>query len=332
MTSSPAPTRQEFTVAENAGDTVLAALRKHLPGNLSWSAVRKLLQGRRVTIGGVLCLDEDRRLTIGETVAVAQRPVPPPPTDADVNIRYADHDVLIVEKPSGMVTLRRKSEYAWPLSRRMQQPTLDECVPRLLREHAARRNRSEKIHQRMPRLFSVHRIDRDTSGLLVFARTEDAQQKLIAQFAAHKAVRKYFALVPGTPADQTIETNLVRDRGDGLRGSSANETGQQAITHIRLLRKIGAFSELECSLETGRTNQIRIHLAEIGHPVCGDLKYRGPLSNPNISDDSQAPRLCLHAAELRLQHPSTDEVLHFTTPWPQQMQHYLNRLAVRKDS
>src|SRR5690606_19904535 len=135
-----------------------------------------------------------------------------------------------------------------------------------------------------------------TSGLVVFARSSQAQSGLIQQFAAHNATRKYLAMVPGVVCSQTIATRFVRDRGDGLRGStSAAQGGKPAITHVKALRRRGAFTELQCRLETGRTNQIRIHLAELGHPICGDIKYRGPLSQTPIADVSRAPRLALHA-------------------------------------
>lgn len=379
------PVVEQFTITENSNETVLAALRRLLPGETSWSAVRKLQQQRRIAIGGVLCIDEARRLTAGEVVTVSDAPIPPPPTGDDVSVCYVDNDVIVVEKPSGMTTLRRNSELGWSGARRMQQPTLDECVPRLIREHAARRNKSRKIHQRLTKLFSVHRIDRDSSGLLVFARNETAQKKIIQQFADHHAVRMYFAVIPGQIADQTIESYFIRDRGDGLRGSvsdtssrpldtpaaddaerspesdGAAETGQavgpehttavaeteaavaesdrgqpappvhtpagqQAITHVRSLRTIGRYSELECRLETGRTNQIRIHLAELGHAICGDIKYSGPLGSPAIVDDSGAPRLALHAAELKFDHPTTGKPMHFETAWPTDMQRFLNRL------
>lgn len=321
------PTPHQFQVTDDTQVTILAAMRSHLPDKPSWSAVRKLLQGRFVSIGGVLCIDEARRLRAGEIVAIADHPIPPPPTDTDVLVRYVDQQVVIVEKPSGMVTLRRTSDLNWSWARKNQQPTLDECVPRLIGEHAAKRHQTETNTQRLPKLYSVHRIDRDSSGLLVFARNEESQKRIIQQFAEHKAVRRYFALVPGVMADQSVCSQFIRDRGDGLRGSTTDMTiGQHAVTHFRTLRKIGAFSELECLLETGRTNQIRIHLAELGHPICGDIKYRGGFDQPVVEDTSQVHRLALHAAELKFQHPITNQPLHFETPWPPDMQRYLNRL------
>lgn len=287
--------------------------------------MRRLLQSRRIAINGVLCIDEGRLLTPGETVRISDVPLPPPPSDEDVVVRYVDRELVIAEKPSGMTTLRRSSELSWSAARRHAQPTLDESVARLIAQHAAQRS-GRRLRQKLPRLLSVHRIDRDTSGLLVFARTEDAQKQIISQFAQHKAVRKYFCVVPGTVEEQTIRSQLIRDRGDGLRGSTTDRSiGQEAVTHVRTLRNLGDYSELECTLETGRTNQIRIHLAEQGAPVCGDIKYRGPLNEPQ-EDTSGAPRLCLHAAVLRLRHPKTGKVLDFSTSWPPDMQRFVNRL------
>jgi len=315
-----------FTISEDK-QMVLAAMRQHLPDGPSWSAVKKLLRARRVAIGGVLCVDEGRQVAKGEVMTILDHPLPPPPTDKDVNIRYVDAELVVVEKPVGMVTLRRKPDLSWSWARKNLQPTLDECVPRLIGQHAAEKNDSERNLQKLPRLFPVHRIDRDTSGLLVFARNTESRTKIIQQFAQHDAVRKYFALIPGSIENQTVTSQFIRDRGDGLRGSTTDTTiGEQAVTHFRTLRKIGGYSELECRLETGRTNQIRIHLAELGHPICGDIKYRGPFGKPPVVDDSKIRRMALHAADLRFEHPTSRKLMQFQTDWPTDVQRYLDRL------
>ena len=314
------PTTHTFEIASEEKPTVVAALREHLPDNPSWSAVKKLLRGRFVAIGGVLCVDEARKLGAGEVVTVSDRSFPPVPTDKDVSIAHVDADVVIAEKPSGMVTLRRKPDLQWSWARKNRQPTLDECVPRLIGTHAANKKKSERIAVHLPRMFPVHRIDRDSSGLLVFARNKDSQTNIIHQFAQHDAVRKYFAIIPGTIKDQTVTSQFIRDRGDGLRGSTTDTSiGEQAVTHFRTIRTLGPgakFSEIECKLETGRTNQIRIHLAELGHPICGDIKYRGPFDRPPVKDKSTARRLALHAAELKFVHPSSKKLMEFKTAWP----------------
>ncbi|MCH2201168.1 MAG: RluA family pseudouridine synthase [Fuerstiella sp.] len=316
----------QFKIEAKQPGKILAELRRHMPGK-SWSDVRRLLQARLIAINGVLCIDEGRTLTPGETIRICGQPLPPPPADDDVAVKYVDHELVIAEKPSGMTTLRRHTELSWSESRRRAQPTLDESVARLIARHAALRT-GQRLRQKLPRLLSIHRIDRDTSGLVVFARNEKAQQLIISQFAEHMAVRKYLCVIQGSVADQTITSQLVRNRGDGLRGSSSDKlAGQQAVTHVRTLRTLGQYSELECTLETGRTNQIRIHLAELGHPVCGDIKYRGPL-NTLLNDSSNSPRLALHASVLRLRHPVTDQILDFHTSWPLDMQRFLNGLRV----
>ena len=318
---------QKIDFDGDEADAILAVMRSKMPGEPSWSAVRKLLRGRKVAIGGVICLDEGRRVTPGETLTIYDQPLPAPPDDKDVKICHVDEDIIVVEKPSGMLTLRRHTDLNWTWARKNLHPTLDECVPRLVGQHAAEKKNSHRKYTKLPKLFPVHRIDRDSSGLLVFARNEEAQTKVIHQFAQHDAVRKYFALVPGKLKDQTVRSQLIRDRGDGLRGSTEDLTiGEHAVTHFKTIQQIAGFSELECTLETGRTNQIRIHLAELGHPICGDIKYRGRFGKPKIRDRSGIGRLALHAAQLCFVHPTKDTKMKFETNWPKQMRAFLKKV------
>jgi 23S rRNA pseudouridine1911/1915/1917 synthase len=119
----------------------------------------------------------------------------------------------------------------------------------------------------------------------------------------------------------------VRDRGDGRRGSTKNpKLGQHAVTHVRPLEPLGKYSLVECRLETGRTHQIRIHLSELGHFVCGDKVYSQPLYRKPLEDKSRAPRLALHAAELGFVHPATGESLRFKMPLPRDLQEFIDRL------
>ena len=135
----------------------------------------------------------------------------------------------------------------------------------------------------------MHRLDRDTSGLLVFARTAEAQQHLEHQFRTHSTRRRYLAVVRGAVESQTIESRLVRDRGDGRRGSTTlPNVGRRAVTHVRAVERLGDYTLIECRLETGRTHQIRIHLSELGHPLCGDKVYGQPLFRPGKPDESGA--------------------------------------------
>jgi 23S rRNA pseudouridine1911/1915/1917 synthase len=173
----------------------------------------------------------------------------------------------------------------------------------------------------------VHRLDRDTSGLLVFARSVAAERQLAQQFRKHATHRRYLAIARGNVAAQTISTNLVRDRGDGRRGSTKlPDVGKQAVTHVKPIERIGDYTLVECRLETGRTHQIRIHLAERGHPLCGEKVYHQPLFGEPMPDTSGAPRLALHAAELGFEHPVTGERLRFQMPLPTDLREWLGRL------
>jgi 23S rRNA pseudouridine1911/1915/1917 synthase len=174
----------------------------------------------------------------------------------------------------------------------------------------------------------VHRLDRDTSGLMIFARTAKAQEHLEQQFRLHTIRRRYLAVVEGEIKQlHTIETRLVRDRGDGRRGStSLPNAGRHAVTHIQPVGKLGDYTLVECRLETGRTHQIRIHLAESGHPLCGDKVYRQPLFRPGKPDRSGAPRLALCAVELGFVHPITGEEMHFEMPLSDDLAQFVERL------
>lgn len=306
-----------YVVTEQNTGAVLSALRRY-ETDLTWKEARRLLEARQIGINGILCIDEGRRVHAGDSIEVRTRPFPPPPTDEDVAILFADPHIVVVNKPSGMLSLRHPGDVAWNQARKDRQPSLEEVLIRRLAKRE-RRNASDIS------LLAVHRIDRETSGVLMMARTEPAQQGLIEQFAAHKTHRRYACVIPGSLPAQRLESRMIRDRGDGLRGltSDDDESGLRMVTHIRPLRTWKEYSELECRLETGRTNQIRIQLAEMGHPLCGDVKYRGPFGAEPIADRSNAPRLALHAAELGFVHPITGQEQRFQVPWPAEMLKWL---------
>jgi 23S rRNA pseudouridine1911/1915/1917 synthase len=172
----------------------------------------------------------------------------------------------------------------------------------------------------------VHRIDRETSGLVVFARNVPASRILAEQFRLHTTHRRYLAIVAGRVVARTITTRLARDRGDGRRGSTSAEDGKEAITHVSPLEHFGSTATLvECRLETGRTHQIRIHLAECGHPVCGERVYVPPRRG-GTKDEPRAPRVMLHAAELGFVHPVTGDELRFSSPLPADIRRLLGEL------
>jgi 23S rRNA pseudouridine1911/1915/1917 synthase len=166
---------------------------------------------------------------------------------------------------------------------------------------------------------------------MLFALSPQAEQALSRMFKQHAIDRTYLAVVHGHPAAQTIESYFIRDRGDGLRGSTplgpAAPTAQRAVTHIKPLESIGPYSLIECRLETGRTHQIRIHLAESGHMLCGEPTYTRPTpTSPPTRDTSRAPRLALHSADLRFTHPVTDKPMQFHSPMPPDLSQWLGRL------
>jgi 23S rRNA pseudouridine1911/1915/1917 synthase len=306
---------------EEAGLTLAAVLRRHLPGQ-SWKQVKQLIDSRRVAVNGEPCRDPARRVKEGETVALLARPAAPPPPAAAVVLRHLDEHVVVVEKPPGMNTVRHPAERDWADERKALTPTLIDLVPPAI---ALRQGRP--VHAPQPKLRIVHRLDKETSGLVVFARSVPAERGLGKQFHAHTVTRRYLAVVPGHPPAQRIASRLVRDRGDGRRGSTdAAGLGKPAVTHVEVAERLPGHTLLSCRLETGRTHQIRIHLAERGHPVCGEKVYNRRRDGSPVPDDSGAPRLALHATELGFRHPVTGEDLHWEMPLPPDLQAFVDRL------
>jgi len=314
-----------------AGLTVAAFLRRSL-APLSWAAASKLTNARRVMIDGNICTDSARRLKGGEVVKILDQAAPAPPKAEDVEIVYLDDAVAVVNKPSGLTTTRHHEELSWPARRRQLQPTLDEMLPGVIARtlaHSGRRSGKAAKKGQAPRVGpvrAVHRIDRETSGLLVFARSVPAGRILAEQFRLHSTHRRYLAICIGRITARTIRSQLVRDRGDGRRGSTEGDHGKEAITHVQPLEHFGrAFTLVECRLETGRTHQIRIHLSEEGHPICGERVYSSPKGR-RIRDESGARRVMLHAAELGFVHPVSGDEMRFDSPIPEDFKRLLARI------
>jgi 23S rRNA pseudouridine1911/1915/1917 synthase len=317
--------------ASDAGATVAACLRRCL-APLSWAAVGKLAQARKVMIDGNICTDPARRLKGGEVIKILATAAPAPPKPEDVEIVYLDDALVVVDKPSGLTTTRHHEELSWPARRRQLQPTLDEMLPGVISRTLARSGRRSgqgARQQQSPRsgpVKAVHRIDRETSGLLVFARTVPAGRILAEQFRMHATHRRYVAICVGRITARTIRTQLIRDRGDGRRGSTEGDHGKEAITHVQPLEHFGhEFTLVECRLETGRTHQIRIHLSEQGNPVCGERVYTSPRGR-RIPDHSRARRVMLHAAELGFVHPVSGQEMRFSSPMPDDFKRLLAHL------
>jgi len=312
------PGKVHHVTAADRGQTLAAFLRARLDG-ASWSRVQKLVRGRHVLVHGNICTDSARRLKDGEVVKVLDVAAAPLPKADDVRIVHVDADVVVVEKPTGLTTTRHHEEASWPAKRRQLQPTLEELVPDAIGRFLSARGTAGPRganRTRIPPVRAVHRIDRETSGLVIFARNVPASRILAEQFRLHTTHRRYLALVVGRVGSGTIRSHILRDRGDGRRGSTDSDDGKLAITHVTPVEHFGdAYTLVECRLETGRTHQIRIHMAETGHVVCGERVYK-PTRRGTPPDESRAPRVMLHAAELGFVHPVSGEELRFTSPLP----------------
>jgi 23S rRNA pseudouridine1911/1915/1917 synthase len=283
------------------------------------------LRDRRVRICGGVCVDPQRRVKAGQHIQLDAAPSNPKPAAAThgIVVRYVDEHIIVVEKPAGLTTVRHAQEVE-SLGKRAKKflpPTLVDLLPAVLAQHCEAipvRGRSRE------RIRAVHRIDKETSGLVILARTPDAESHLGKQFRAHSTGRRYLALVRDQAKDARIESQLVADRGDGRRGSGAN--GQQAITHVKVIEKLGAFTLVECELETGRTHQVRIHLGEAGTPLCGERVYDRPLHGKPLPDASGADRPMLHAAFLAIDHPALDQRMEWHAKMPKDMTDLVKRL------
>jgi len=315
-----------------AGRTVADWLRMRL--GLAPADVRHWLRERRVVVGGFPCPDPFRRLQRGQrleihSLAPLREPSPskkddPRASTGQPRLVFADDHIVVVDKPPGMTTMRHAEDVAefGPRARRFLPPTLADLIPALL---------AKGRHGRPGTVRAVHRIDNETSGLVVFARTADAERRLGGQFRAHSTDRLYLALVRGQVYDGRIESVLVRDRGDGRRGSTTTpqSDGQRAVTHVRVVEALGEYSLVECRLETGRTHQVRIHLGEAGTPLCGERVYDRPLHGRPFPDGSGAKRAMLHATTLGFDHPATGERVRWTSSPPGDMRNLLQELRRR---
>lgn len=363
MKPHPTDSFQLIHLDESDDGSVLERVIKKRLADWTWGDVRDSIRRRKVQVNGNLCLDPVRKVTRKDVIKLWKESLPKPIEATDIRITYVDEFLVVVEKPAGITSVRHFEERNLPEKRRQLQPTLEEMVPLALMHHFQRNFKPRETEDPTPKrtkrlpisprefkdirsedrqnlehklkrlqVIAVHRLDRDTSGLMLFARTPSIAQSLIEAFKHHRVVRKYHAVVHGHPQQQTFDSVLVRDRGDGHRGSKPKDvettdpTQQHAITHIRPIEKIGPYSLIECQLETGRTHQIRIHLSEAGHVLCGDPIYCKLADGSVIPDTSAAPRQALHSATLAFDHPISGERLEFKMPWPADLHRWLTKL------
>jgi 23S rRNA pseudouridine1911/1915/1917 synthase len=251
--------------------TLAERLRALYP-EASGRSLKQWLETGRVTVDGRACRDGRLAVAAGAVVTLGGRASAPFPRG--LTLVHEDDAILVVVKPAGLLTIATERE----------------------RERTAYRLLWDYLGSKQARPFIVHRLDRETSGLLVFAKSESTKRTLQAQFEARTVERVYRALVEGRPAREqgTLESRLAEDRM--LRVRSA-ERGRVAITHYRVLASRRENTLLELRLGTGRRHQIRVQLAESGWPIVGDVTHGGPRSG--------AGRLCLHATRLGFDHPVT---------------------------
>ena len=305
---------------ELAGQPLDAVVRTLF--SLSWGKARAFIESGKVRLDGATVAVATRRVRKGSAVAL-QMNAPRKRDDrlGDERVVHLDTHVVVVDKPAGVSTIPYDGT---------ETGTLDERVRALLAKKSPER-------AGRPALGVVHRLDKETSGLIVFTRTWLAKKSLTQQFREHTVVRRYLAIVHGDARSETIRSHLVADRGDGLRGSIARPGQRQsrksrgagdsaprlAITHVDVVERLRGATLVECRLETGRTHQIRIHLSEAGHPLLGERVYvRGALRDAV----HPAPRLMLHAAELGFVHPATGEEVRWEKPLPEDMASMLTLL------
>jgi 23S rRNA pseudouridine1911/1915/1917 synthase len=224
-----------------------------------------------------------------------------PESDVRFDVLYADDDVVVVNKPPGLVVHPARGHEGGTL------------VNGLLARGYFRRE--ELGDDERPGI--VHRLDKGTSGVLVVARTADAREKLKAQFQAHSIERAYEAIVVGEARGGTHATLHGRHPRDRMRFTSRVKSGKRAVTHVRVLARLAGATHVECTLETGRTHQIRVHLAESGTPVLADPLYGRPARDPRVREVAEAlGHQALHARVLGFVHPRTGEPMRFEAPPP----------------
>jgi 23S rRNA pseudouridine1911/1915/1917 synthase len=320
-------TPRSTVIREDQRDATLAAVVRELYEGIPWSKARELVAAGKVKLAGELCFDPATRVRAGTKVEVepmAQRRKAPS-LEANALV-YVDDDVVVVRKPAGLMTV--------PFDGEDERDTLIERTRLALTKHRPRASEPQKQagkRREYEHLGVVQRLDKDTSGLLVFARSRASRKALANQFRAHTIERRYIALVWGRAEAAVYDTFLVPDRGDGRRGSwrgpNPPKTAKRAITKVRVEQRLpgpwGEVTFISCRIETGRQHQIRIHLSEAGHPLLGERVY----DRQHESRPLQPERTMLHAASLGFRHPIREQPLRFEDPPPADFQALLEQLA-----
>ena len=295
---------------EDAGARLDAWLACRLPYVTRSAAARLCEEGRVCSAGRPLA--KNHRLTGAETVSVAlpdPAPIEAAPEDIPLDVVYEDGDVIVVNKPKGLVVHPAPGHPDGTLVNAL----LHHCGDSLSGIGGALR----------PGI--VHRIDRDTSGLLIAAKNDFAHQRLSAQLQDHTLSRVYRCIVVGNLREDagTVDAPIGRCPADRKK-MAVVAGGRPAVTHWTVLERLPGHTYVECRLETGRTHQIRVHMASIGHPILGDTVYGSKKPVPGLQGQ------CLHAVGLRFLHPRTGEAVELWCELPEEFQAQLRRLESRK--
>jgi 23S rRNA pseudouridine1911/1915/1917 synthase len=310
-TSLP-PSTLAFTVpGEYAGLRLDQALAKLAP-EYSRSRLQEWIAQGRVTVGGAAATVR-QKVWGGEQVEVAPQAHPSEQPhraeDISLDVVYEDDSLLIINKPAGLVVHPGSGNW-------------EGTMLNALLHHAPQL-------AEVPRAGIVHRLDKDTSGLLVVAKTLTAQTALVRQLQARSVHREYFALVYGAVAhDGTVDAPVGRHPVHRTK-MAVGSHGKDAVTHYHVVERFPGCTLVRCKLETGRTHQIRVHMASMRHPLVGDTVYlKGPQKCPAAlrATLSAFPRQALHAARLGLEHPESGEWMEWQAPLPEDMQQLLQRV------
>ena len=302
--------REEVYLADEPGERLDLFLARRQTG-LSRSHLQKLILEGRVRVNGSTC-KPNLKLKGGEQVNLC---LPEPeeislePENIPLDILYEDENMIVVNKVRGMVVHPAAGVYHGTL------------VNALLYHCKDLSGINGKIRPGI-----VHCLDKDTSGVMVAAKNDSAHLNLAQQIGSKKAKRLYEAIVHGNIPEERgmIKGDIGRHPTDRKKMAVLRENGKPAVTEFRVLERFGNFTLVECSLQTGRTHQIRVHMAHIGHPLAGDPKY-GPRKKAPFAIEGQA----LHSKSLSLLHPVTGEAMLFSAPLPEDMKDILERLKRR---
>jgi 23S rRNA pseudouridine1911/1915/1917 synthase len=307
-----------------------ARLDRFLAGSLaiSRSEVQRWIEHGRVTVDGA-ARDASDKVREGERVHVRpearEATVALPEASVEFEVLFVDDDIVVVNKPPGLVVHPARGHETGTLVNGLlarglfRREAFEEAAAGDAedRDDAVDGGSAPRDAASHVRPGIVHRLDKGTSGVMVVARTVRAREELKAQFQAHSIERAYEAIVVGRAETQTLSTMHGRHPRDRLRFTTRVSRGKRAVTHVRVLAPLRGATHVECTLETGRTHQIRVHLSESGTPVLGDPLYGKPARDPEVrAVGDRLGHQALHARLLGLIHPTTRESIRFEAPPP----------------